>query len=640
MEPESREKKQKIDTLNEELYHKNKEHAQRKRRKIHSRDIKLDHDFDDEDTYKLLLEKNKKRKLPPSLFKKIFLIVLGFFTVTALIAAFSVFDLKQRVSDDLISMEIIGPPFVDGGDELELKVRIQNFNEQMIENSDLIVSYPKDSSRVEDEVFMRRSIGDVGNGQKVNEEFDLVLFGGEGDVRNIHATLEYRIEGSSSIFIKEADFEVVIRSTPTQITVTAPDEIVQNQEITLSVDLASNTNKQINDILMNIDYPLGFEFISSTVEPQYSSHTWYFPNITDEKQTIEITGRLSALPGQGQSFYVQAGKQDNLNKNVIETLFNSVTHTVDVQESFITAEMDINNKGTEDISIRGGDEIDVEIDFRNTLSETLADVEIIAHLDGDLYKADGIRVQNGDFDSNTKRIVWNKNNMEQLEFLEPGETGTLSFALTTKELVGQAGSLVNPTAIIVVDVSATEINGKVREAFAVSRADISANSDVTLLAKTLHNDGPFKNKGSIPPRVGQKTQYTVTLQVTNSSNDVQEAEVTTFLPPYVGWLGNIAPSVERQKIEYNQTTREVTWDLGTLKSGLGIGNANPKQVSFQVDVLPSLPHVGENLDITKDIILSGKDTFTDVKLTFKKSPISTNLKQEASAGTGDGLVSN
>jgi hypothetical protein len=256
-------------------------------------------------------------------------------------------------------------------------------------------------------------------------------------------------------------------------------------------------------------------------------------------------------------------------------------------------------------------------------------------MDGELYTPSGIRVQNGDFDSNMRRIVWNKNNMEQLEFLEPGEEGDLSFALNTKELVNSTGAIKNPTLDLSVDISATEINGKVLEAFAVSQATVTANSDLKLITKTLYKDGPFQNKGPIPPRVGKKTQYTITLQVTNSSNDIENAKVKTFLPPYVTWLNRVAPSVERQMLSYNETTREVLWDLGTLKSGLGIGVAHPKQVSFQVDVLPSLSHVDENLNLTKDIILSGDDAFTHVKLSYKKPPLSTKISdQDASPGSG------
>ncbi len=622
----------KVDALNDELYYKNKHFDNRKRRKIHGRNIKLEHDFK-EDEYNKLLEKQKKRKLPPSLFKKIFFASLFFFIITSVIAALSLYEKKEQVSSDLISMEILGQPFVDGGEPLELQVRIQNFNEQALDLPDLVLSYPKDSNGGEEE-FLRRALKPIGKGQRVNEKFELTLYGQEGDVRNIHATLEYRIKGSNAIFVKEADHEVIIRSTPTQLSIDAPDQIVQNQEITLKIDVVSNSNKQVNNLLLKVEYPLGFEFISSNIKPDFGLHTWYFPHLTDKKQTIEIVGKLAALPGQGQSFHAFLGKQNALEKNTIETLFNKLTHTVDVQQSFITADLDINGQGSKDITIRGGDEVEVMIHFKNTLSKTLADAQIVVHIDGELYTPNGMRIQGGDFDSNTRRITWNKNSMEQLEFLEPGEEGEVSFALNTKELVGTLGALKNPSLELSVDVSATEINGKVREAFGVSRAVITANSDLKLITKTLYHDGPFKNSGPLPPRVGKKTKYTITLQVTNSSNEIKNAQVRTFLPPYVTWLNRIAPSVERQNVSYNETTREIVWSLGTLKPGLGIGINHPKQVSFQVEVLPSLSHADEILKITKDVVLSGEDSFTGVKLNYKKIPLSTKISDQDAAPEG------
>ncbi len=68
-------KEQSIDKLNKELYHKNKEFGQRKRRTIHGREINLEHDFKD-DNLEDFLQSRKERKLPTSFFKRIFFIVL------------------------------------------------------------------------------------------------------------------------------------------------------------------------------------------------------------------------------------------------------------------------------------------------------------------------------------------------------------------------------------------------------------------------------------------------------------------------------------------------------------------------------------------------------------------------------------
>ncbi len=633
-----KQKKQKIDILNDELYFKNKEFLQRKRRKIHGRNIELKHSFKEEDLDKLLT-KNRKRKLPTSIFRKIFLGVLFFFIITAVIAVISLYDKKEKVSDDLISMEILGQPFIDGGENLELHVRIQNFNKQKLILPDLILSYPKDSSSKDDEVFLRRSLSDIESGKRINEEFNLLLYGKEGDVRNIHATLEYRIEGSSSIFVKKINHELVIRSTPTKLSIDAPKEIVQNQEIQLNISVSSNTNEQINDILLSVNYPLGFEFISSNIKPKFGSNIWYFPKITSDEEVIKISGRLDALPGQGQSFQAKVGKQNQLQKDSIETTFDEVTHTVDIKESFITADISANNKNESKVPIRGGDNVNIEIEYKNNLDKVLNDVQVTANLNGDLYIPSKVLSLNGDYNSNSKNIIWDKNNVAELESLNPGESGTLNFNLDTKDLVSSLGFIENPNFTVTINVSGIEDNGNIREASSISRVDVLANSDLSLIAKTSYSDGPFKNSGPIPPRVGEKTKYTVTLQILNSSNDIKDTKVITTLPSYVTWTGNISPSVERSKIDFNKTTREVKWDIGDLQAGVGIGEVRPRQVSFQVELLPSLSHVDTNPDITRNIILSGRDTFTDVDLSYKKTPLTTRLS-DSSAVAGDSRVVN
>lgn len=632
---EQRKKQQSIDALNERLYYKNQEFKQRDRRKIHGRKIELRHDFEYQEKKK---SKNKLR-LPKSLFQKIFFFSLFLFIGTVIFAGFSLYTKKQEVSTDYISMDILGQPFVDGGETLELQVRVQNFNDKKLELPDLVLSYPKDSSEKGEEVFLRRSLPDLEKGKRATEEFNIVLFGKEGDTRNIHATLEYRIEGSSAIFIKEFDHEVIIRSTPTDISITAPKEIVQGQDFELEVDIQSNSTKQLNNLLLNIQYPLGFEFISSNVEPSYSSHMWYFDHLDETKENkILIKGKINALAGQGKTFSAILGKQNFAQKNEIETIFNKATHTIDIQQSFITPRIIVNGNNSGEYSVRGGGDLDIEIDFENTLKTSLTDAKIIAHLEGDLYTKEGVLLQNGEYNSNLNQIIWDKESFEELKVLEPGEKGSLSFSLKTKELVNKSEVLQNPKLLIKLDVSGTELNGEFREAFSVARTEVVANSDIALIAKTLYHDGPFKNYGPIPPRVGEETNYTITLQVTNSSNDVEKGKVTTSLPSYVSWLGAISPSVERQNLSYNEVKRELTWNIGNIPAKTGVGFTQPRQVSFQIKVLPSLSHYDQIIPLTKDLVLSGTDTFTKVDLRYKKPQLTTSLKEDSDSKTGDGRV--
>jgi len=626
-----RDKKQSVDGLERDLYDPNIIHDQRTRRKIHSRDINLEHDFKDQD-YDNALHAQRKYKLPTSLFKKVFLVIIAFFSLALLIAGISLYEGKKTVSEELIALEILGQPFVDGGEELELQVRVQNFNEQELELPDLVLTYPKDSSENAEKVFLRRSLDNIGSGQRVIETFDFTLFGQEGDIRNIEATLEYRIEGSSSIFIKEGDHDVIIRSTPTQISLEAPLSIVRNQELTLDIDVSSNSNTQINDTVLRVQYPRGFQFIRSNTEPDFNNNTWYISNITNSEKNFQIVGRLAALEGQGQSFGVEYGKQNKFNKNQIETVFNSLVHTIEVKQSFIESTFAVNGRIETQSSIRGGNDIPVVIEYKNTLSEALQNVILTVHLEGDLYDVDTVRLQNGFYDSNTNTIVFDPTTTDDLILLQPGQEGSFSFTLFSKDLVSQSGVLSNPRIDLSLDVEGIELNGKKRKAVSVALSSILANSDITVTPKTLHYEGSFKNAGPLPPRVNFPTTYTVVLQLANSSNILKDAQLTTVLPSYVEWKNSIAPSVERNNVSYDTTTRKLTWELGELRAGLGVGNNLPRELSFQVELTPSASQVGSHVDLTKEVILSGTDAFTGTELSYKKNSVTNQLQNRDVVG--------
>ena len=628
---------EKIEALERDLYNRSKDHGQRERRKIHGRRINLEKDFKGNEYERLLKERNKFT-LPTSLFKKIFFVVLIFFFTTLAIAGITLYEGRTVVSEELIALEILGQPFVDGGEELELQVRVQNFNEQSLQLPDLVISYPKDSGEDAERVFMRRSLENIDTQGRATEEFDITLFGQEGDIREIEAMLEYRIEGSSSIFLKKETHQVIIRSTPTQISIDAPDTIVRNQNVALNINVSSNSNIQVNDTLLRVRYPRGFEYISSSINPGFSNNTWYFENLGSQNQTIEIIGRMAALEGQGQSFSFEYGKQDQFNKNEFETVFNALTHTIDIQKSFIDSRIAVNNNNDDDqSSIRGGDNLDVRIFYENTLDVALENVVLTAKLIGDLYDPSEVNLQNGFYNSSNQTIIFDRTTNDTLALLQPGEQGEFRFTLGGKDLVGAAGVLTNPFAQITLDVEGTTSNGTKEQAFAVAQHRVLANSDISVLPKVQYYEGPFINQGPMPPRVNVPTTYTLVFQVTNSSNQVDDAKLTTFLPPYVEWLNIIAPSVERTRVSFDSTTRQFTWQLGELRSGLGVGTSQPRQISAQVQITPSVTQLDKDIALTGDVVLTGTDVFTDTDLSFRKTPVFNRLENRQVIGA-DGRV--
>lgn len=634
----SNKRKTSVDDLNDQLYYRKGNQASRPRREIHDRDIDLEHDFPDGDL-EAWKKQRVKKTLPTSFFQKVFLGVLGFFILTAVVVAFSYYSGRKNVSGDLISMEIIGQPLVDGGENLQLQVRVQNFNEKALELPDLVLSYPKDSREGGERVFLRRSLEDIDYNDRVDEEFNIILFGQEGDIRNLEATLEYRIDGSNAIFVKKVEHEVIIRSTPVVLSINAPDEMVRGQVFEMEIDIASNSNTIVSNNLLTVDYPSGFELLSTNPEPDAFDHIWSVPSLGDDTMTFVIQGRLSAFEGQGQTFGINFGRRSNTRQNEIETLLNATTHTVEIQRPFILTDLVVNNSEDQLLPIRGGSEVEGEITIMNTLSDALQDVSVTLNVGGNLYNPTGVRAQGGFFDSNTKTLRWDKTTLSDLGLLQPGQERILTFTLPTAELTGRAGSVTNPELTMSVDVSAVEVNGNIHEAVNLANATAVANSDISVATEVQYEEGSFNNYGPMPPKVNEATSYTLNLRVTNSSNEIENAELRFFLPSYVSWLDAVAPSVERSTVEYNDVTREVRWNLGTLRSGLGINGSSPRSLSVQLEVLPSSSQTGDQIALTSEIVLSGKDTFTDSQLSYRKTAVENRLSNSSEAGA-DGQVRN
>lgn len=625
-----------IDHLNKELYDRKKKFSDIHRRTIHDRDPELKTEFDSNDPNKIA-EALPKQKLPTSLFKKIFFFVLGFFLITLAVTFVTLYEGNKQVSDDLIALELIGQPFVDSGESLEFQVRVQNFNEQKLELPDLTITYPKDSSIDADEEVARYALDDIEPNQRSLETFDIVLFGQEGDTRTITAELEYRIEGSTAIFFKQVTHDVVIRSTPTELIVDAPDSIVKDQIIDFEIELASNTLDPITNGLLHITYPRDFELIEAQPEPRYFDNIWYFKSIGDENSKIRFSGIMDALENQAQSFHLEFGKQNQENQTDIETVFNALVHTVEVTPSFLDIDLEIDRSNFPTIIVQGNELLSARFDYTNNLDAPLENVQIVAELSGNLYNPTEVVAQNGFYNSNNQTITWNGNDIEDLRLLEPGATGSIAFSLKTNPLVGALGVLDNPETGISFTVSGTESGGIEHRAENVSETRLVANSDIQLLTKTNHAEGPFQNKGPVPPQVGSETTYTAVIQLTNSSNDLSDARLSTVLPSYVEWSGLVSPSTQRTNISFNQQTRELLWDIGDIRSGVGVGGSNPLQVAIQLTLTPSLSHTGDVLDLTQDLMFRADDEFTDSIVEYKQSPFTTRL-DDANASVSSARV--
>jgi hypothetical protein len=158
---------------------------------------------------------------------------------------------------------------------------------------------------------------------------------------------------------------------------------------------------------------------------------------------------------------------------------------------------------------------------------------------------------------------------------------------------------------------------------------------LSLDAETVYSVGPFVNFGPIPPKAEQPTTYTIIWRANNTYNNIENAFVTATLPIYVEWLGKISPSSE--EVMYNPLTRTVAWRVGNLNSWTG-SLSDPREVAFQVSLLPSLSHLGSSPVLVSNPHIIGTDKFTLTDISETISSLTTQITTDPINSSNAGKV--
>ena len=589
-------------------------------------------------------EENSEDKffMKTSVFKKFFIFSLGFFILTLGYAGYVFIAGGNTVSNNNIDITIVGNNFTVGGEDLPLVVGITNKNNSALDLVDLLVEYPKGSvaDSSSDNEHLRVSLGTIPAGAVRNENLKLVLFGEQGSVRPIKISLEYRVSGSNAIFVKEKSYEVNISSTPINLSVNAPTSISPNQVVTLNVKTILNSTKVAPKILVRVDYPVGFQFGSAVPAPSFGNNVWSLGDIAPGAQRdITISGKMiDVFDGEEKIFNISTGSQSTVNKSIIGVVFNAIKNTIVIKKPFIEANILVNGISNREYAIDWKTPISVQINYTNNLDTSINDVQIIAKISGNAYDRKTIR-SSGFYDSSKDIIVWNKSYKDKLKELNPGDSDSVSFSVSPLSLFSVAGGILsNPIVNIAVDISGKQA----AQGFALNELSNSTSavvriiSDVGFSTKALYYTGPFTNTGPIPPKVEQKTTYTITWSLSNTANSISKVFVRSTLPPWINYLGTVLPAGEN--LTYNSSTKELVWNADRIPRGTGITNAM-RTISFQVSISPSLSQLGSTPVLINEAVLTGHDDFANVDVKVTKRELGTRLENDgAFPYNGAGVV--
>jgi hypothetical protein len=230
----------------------------------------------------ILTEGLKEEYVEPkkmSFFTKIFLASIAFFLVASGIAVYVLSGGFNVISSKNVDISVQGLISIAAGEELSLDIIVANNNSAALEQGELFVEYPPGTRTASDltkELTREKVlIENIPAGRSVTKTVKAVLFGEKDSAKQIKIALDYKAHGSNASFSKEKTYDIAIKSSPVLMEVSAPKEVNAGQDITLTVNITSNSAIPVKNLLLRAEYPFGFNFkISTTGNSVLSSMSW------------------------------------------------------------------------------------------------------------------------------------------------------------------------------------------------------------------------------------------------------------------------------------------------------------------------------------------------------------------------------
>lgn len=575
----------------------------------------------------------KSKKTKTSFFKKFFILSIIFFLGAVGYTTHKFFLDESTVSSNKIDLEIMGNSFTKGGEDLSLQVEITNRNNASLESAGLIIEYPKGANDDSEIIRLEKDeIGVIKPGETVIRNVRVRLYGAEKSIKNIRAALEYQPEGSNAVFTKEKYYPITISLAPVSLKMEAPSSIIANQPISLKITTTLNTTLPNENLILQLRHPSNFIMETASPLPMNDNYVWDLSTISPTTPlTIEIKGRIMGQTGDEQVFHSYVGTMDSKDTSKIGVVYSSVLQKMVIENPFLEVRVLVNNQDLEEYAVDGGKEVSVDITWKNNLSTSVNDAEIIAHISGNIINKNNIEEKNGYYDSLNSQIIWNKSTMRELGSIGPGATGKVSFDITPLRLTSLSG-VKNPQAEISVSIKGKQplYGSSFSNVDNFTEKIIKLNTDFQVASSLTYLSG------DMPPRAEGNTNYLVTWTLSNSTNSVSQASVSANLPIYADWVGFVAGT--KENISYNKENRQITWKIGTVSPGTGVDSN--REVSFILNFKPSLSQIGQTPVLIQNISLTGTDTYSGSQVGSTMNSLYISSISGLAGGSENGRVSN
>tara|TARA_B100000508_G_scaffold132869_1_gene122228 strand:+ start:4301 stop:6256 length:1956 start_codon:yes stop_codon:yes gene_type:complete len=556
--------------------------------------------------------------------------LLIFIFVAGLSSLFLYFGGNQ-ISNDNIQISIDGPSLIGGGEALPIQVTITNQNTVIIESATLILKYPVGTRTVGDSprnLYEERiPINDIAPGEVKNIPVRVAVYGEENAIKNVEATIEYRINGSNGMFYKDASaLAFKISSSPLLLRIESIEKVASGQLVDVTMTAVSNASTPLQDILVTAQYPNGFAFENSEPAPVFGQNVWKIDELLPEETvSIKLQGIVSGLTDETFRINFNAGPASPDNQFLVDAALAEAKADFVIERPFIDVQIGINGDFDREAVLPEAYNSPIEVLIENTLDETVYDMVVEVIPKGNALDIDSIISNQGFYDSNRRSIRWEVSNNPNFDRVLPGDSRKLSFTVLPNDVRTTASFEleVNVYARRVAESSAQET------LIGTTKASAKYSTHVEIASQVARNVGRFGDSGPIPPKVGVVTTYTLTVAVEAGANDMDNVVVDTGLPLYVNWLNEYDAE---GTVTYNSVSKGIQWVIGSIPAN------ERRDFTFQVSIQPSVSQLDTVPALLKTQRVKANDGFTSALLQESYSAVTTELSEELGFDERNGFV--
>ncbi|TSC69524.1 MAG: hypothetical protein G01um101466_17 [Parcubacteria group bacterium Gr01-1014_66] len=520
---------------------------------------------------------------------------------------------------------------VDAGEVVAVPILLHNTSRILLKDVRIFMTFPQDALVYREGTFVRppvqltHIVGDILPGEEKREEVQLSFFGHEGEEKALAVRIEYRPEHVRSSFSYEEKLNFMITRVPILLSWELPQQVTEGQQIEVRLHYTLQGSLPIENVSLELLYPDGFVFQGADPSPDEEKNLWHLKTLEPGVEgRILLRGTISGNEEEVKRFVGVLGLGGDGKGGQLRVLTEKSGETIIARQPVSVEFISENGKN---LFVTPGETIFFPLRYKNNTLIPLNDVRVRVVLD-EVFRADtdasvgtnlstlldwtNLSVEGGGIlDTGARSIVWTPGGTDVLRELLPGEEGTLSFSIKTRvrpamRSVRDQRMEVRAHAFIEVPRVPEELAGSVLHGEDTIVRKV--HSVILFEGKSSYYASVLPNTGSLPPRVGQTTTYTILWELRNFTNDLGDAEVRVRIPPNVRWEGKIFPVGAR--ITFDETSGEIRWAIGRVAAGTGVVSPS-LNAAFQVSLTPAANEVGATPTLVDEIRFHARDTFTD-----------------------------